>query len=160
MNQECNNCGTQFNALKRWQKYCSNACRVSAHNKRIHAKETQQINGTETQQINAMETQQINGTLTPIEMHTSNKVDAMIERILSERQAVYESKMQAMQKEYENKILELRLTDLERKVKDLESAHEESSQGIKMQDVMAGVGSYFATQMSNQTTKSEKSDGK
>ena len=102
-----------------------------------------------------METQQINGTLTPIETHTSNKIDAMIERILSERQAVYESKMAAMQKEYENKILELRLSDLERKVKDLETAHEESSQGIKMQDVMAGVGSYFATQMSNQTTKSD-----
>jgi hypothetical protein len=78
----------------------------------------------------------------------------MIERILSERQSVYESKMEAMRKEYENKILELRLTDLERKVKDLESAHEESSQGIKMQDVMAGVGSYFATQMSNSMSSS------
>jgi hypothetical protein len=43
---------------------------------------------------------------------------------------------------------------LERKVKDLESAHEESSQGIKMQDVMAGVGSYFATQMSNSMSSS------
>ena len=63
-------------------------------------------------------------------------------------------KMQAMQKEYENKILELRLTELERKVKDLESAHEESSQGIKMQDVMAGVGSYFATQMSSKMNES------
>jgi hypothetical protein len=96
----------------------------------------------------------INAPLTPIETHTSNKIDAMIERILSERQSVYESKMEAMRKEYENKILELRLTDLERKVKDLESAHEESSQGIKMQDVMAGVGSYFATQMSSKLNES------
>jgi hypothetical protein len=57
-----------------------------------------------------------------------------------------------MQKDYENKILELRLTELERKVKDLEKLQEENSSGIKMQDVMAGVGSYFATQMSNNST--------
>jgi hypothetical protein len=46
----------------------------------------------------------------------------------------------------------LRLSDLERKVKDLEKLQEESASGIKMQDVMAGVGSYFATQMSNGLT--------
>jgi hypothetical protein len=85
----------------------------------------------------------INAPLTPIETHTSNKIDAMIERILSERQAVYESKIQAMQKEYENKILELRLIELERKVKDLEKATEDDG-GVKMADVIAGVGSYFA----------------
>ena len=76
----------------------------------------------------------------------------MLERILNERQQVFESKIATMQKDYENKILELRLSDLERKVKDLEKIQEESSSGIKMQDVMAGVGSYFATQMSNGLT--------
>jgi hypothetical protein len=39
----------------------------------------------------------------------------------------------------------------EKKVKDLEKAAEESAGGIKMTDVMAGVGSYFATQMSSKT---------
>jgi hypothetical protein len=48
-----------------------------------------------------------------------------------------------MQKEYENKILELRLIELERKVKDLEKATEDDG-GVKMADVIAGVGSYFA----------------
>jgi hypothetical protein len=76
----------------------------------------------------------------------------MLERILNERQQVFESKIATMQKDYENKILELRLSDLERKVKDLEKLQEESASGIKMQDVMAGVGSYFATQMSNGLT--------
>jgi hypothetical protein len=148
MKTKCNNCGNEFHATKQWQKYCSNSCRVSAHNKRTQA--------IITQHNNAMETKQNNDTLTPIEtQQTSKQIDAMIERILSERQAVYETKIAAMQKEYENKILELRLNELERKVKDLEKAHEENSGGIKMQDVMAGVGTYFATQMSNQATKQE-----
>ena len=137
MNKECNNCGKGFNAIKQWQKYCSNACRISSHNKRTHATETQQINAMETQQNNATETQ------------SAKQIDAMLERILNERQQVFESKIATMQKDYENKILELRLSDLERKVKDLEKLQEESASGIKMQDVMAGVGSYFATQMSN-----------
>jgi hypothetical protein len=142
----CNNCGKEFTPKRPEQKYCTASCRVKAFNTRKNA--------FLTPQINANDMDNINEPLTPIETHTSNKIDAMIERILSERQAVYESKMEAMKKEYENKILELRLTDLERKVKDLESAHEESSQGIKMQDVMAGVGSYFATQMSSKLNES------
>jgi hypothetical protein len=70
---------------------------------------------------------------------------------LSEREAVFQSKISAMEKDYQNKILELRLLDLEKKVNDLEKAQEENSGGIKMTDVMAGVGSYFATQMSSKT---------
>ena len=103
-----------------------------------------------------METQNNNAT----ETQSAKQIDAMLERILNERQQVFESKIATMQKDYENKILELRLTDLERKVKDLESAHEESSQGIKMQDVMAGVGSYFATQMTSKMESKTKADGK
>jgi len=139
----CDNCGKEFTRKRPEQKYCTASCRVKAFNARKNAISTHQINANDMDNINA--------PLTPIETHTSNKIDAMIERILSERQAVYESKMQAMQKEYENKILELRLSDLERKVNDLEKAQEENSGGIKMTDVMAGVGSYFATQMSNKT---------
>ena len=143
---ECNNCGKEFTPKRPEQKYCCASCRVKSFNARKFAHITDNFNANDMESINA--------PLTPIETHTSNKIDAMIERILSERQSVYESKMEAMRKEYENKILELRLTDLERKVKDLESAHEESSQGIKMQDVMAGVGSYFATQISSKLNES------
>ena len=145
---ECNNCGKEFTPKRPEQKYCCASCRVKSFNARKYAHITDNFNANDMESINA--------PLTPIETHTSNKIDAMIERILSERQSVYESKMEAMRKEYENKILELRLTDLERKVKDLEKLQEESASGIKMQDVMAGVGSYFATQMSNGlTTKTE-----
>jgi len=148
----CNNCTKEFTPKRPEQKYCSASCRVKSFNARKNAFLTPQIN------VNDMDN--TNAPLTTIETHTSNKIDAMIERILSERQAVYESKMAAMQKEYENKILELRLTDLERKVKDLEKATEENGQGFNMQDVMAGVGSYFATQMSSKLNDSPKKETK
>jgi hypothetical protein len=79
------------------------------------------------------------------------RIDETLERILNERQQVFETKLRQIETDYEKKLLELRLTDLEKKVKDLEKAQEESSGGIKMTDVMAGVGSYFATQMSSKT---------
>ena len=143
---ECNNCGKEFTPKRPEQKYCCASCRVKSFNARKHAQITDNFNANDMESINA--------PLTPIETHTSNKIDAMIERILSERQSVYESKMDAMKKEYENKILELRLLDLEKKVNDLEKAQEDSSGGIKMTDVMAGVGSYFATQMSSKLNDS------
>jgi len=139
----CTYCNKEYNAKVKRQKYCSDSCRVRAWNERL------------TNKINSIEMQETNVPITSIETQATTKLDSMIERILNERQAVYESKMIAMQKEYENKILELRLTDLERKVKDLEKAQEDSTGQIKLQDVMAGVGSYFATQMSNQTTKTD-----
>jgi hypothetical protein len=94
-----------------------------------------------------METQPNN----ELETQSKKALDAMLERILSEREAVFQSKITAMEKDYQNKILELRLLDLEKKVNDLEKAQEENSGGLKMTDVMAGVGSYFATQMSSKT---------
>jgi uncharacterized membrane protein YheB (UPF0754 family) len=84
------------------------------------------------------------------------RIDETLERILNERQAVFETKLRQIETDYEKKLLELRLQELEKKVRDLEKIQEENSNGIKMQDVMAGVGSYFATQMSAKTeTKTE-----
>ncbi len=140
---ECNNCGKEFTPKRPEQKYCSASCRVKSFNARKNAQITDNFNANDMESINAPST--------PIETHTSNKIDAMIERILSERQAVYESKIQAMQKEYENKILELRLSELERKVKDLEKVTEDDG-GVKMADVIAGVGSYFAAMQQPKTT--------
>jgi len=140
---KCNNCEKEFTPKRPEQKYCSASCRVKSFNARKNALLTQKINESDMNNLNAH--------LTPTETHTSDKVDAMIERILSERQAVYESKIQAMQKEYENKILELRLSELERKVKDLEKATEDDG-GVKMADVIAGVGSYFAAMQQPKTT--------
>jgi hypothetical protein len=42
----------------------------------------------------------------------------------------------------------------------LEKLQEDSASGIKMQDVMAGVGSYFATQMTSKMESNTKADGK
>jgi predicted nucleic acid-binding Zn-ribbon protein len=134
----CNNCGNEFSPKRTEQKYCSAACRVKAFNVRKNAILTHQINANDMDNINALQTDH-------------KRIDETLERILNERQQVFETKLRQIETDYEKKLLELRLTDLEKKVKDLEKAAEESAGGIKMTDVMAGVGSYFATQMSSKT---------
>lgn len=131
----CNNCGKDFTPKRPEQKYCTASCRVKAFNARKNAILTPQINANDMDNINAPLT-------------AEKRIDETLERILNERQAVFETKLRQLETDYERKLLELRIVELEKKVRDLEKTAEESSQGIKMQDVMAGVGSYFATQMS------------
>lgn len=143
----CNNCGKEFTPKRPEQKYCTASCRVKAFNARKNA--------FLTPQINANDMDNINGPLT-----AEKRIDETLERILNERQAVFETKLRQLETDYERKLLELRIVELEKKVRDLEKTAEESSQGIKMQDVMAGVGSYFATQMSAKVESKPKADGK
>lgn len=131
----CNNCGKEFTPKRPEQKYCTASCRVKAFNARKNAFLTPQINANDMDNINAPLT-------------AEKRIDETLERILNERQAVFETKLRQLETDYERKLLELRIVELEKKVRDLEKTAEESNQGIKMQDVMAGVGSYFATQMS------------
>ena len=137
----CNNCGKEFTPKRPEQKYCTASCRVKAFNTRKNA--------FLTPQINANDMDNINGPLT-----AEKRIDETLERILNERQAVFETKLRQLETDYERKLLELRIVELEKKVRDLEKTAEESNQGIKMQDVMAGVGSYFATQMSSKLNES------
>lgn len=137
----CNNCGKEFTPKRPEQKYCTASCRVKAFNTRKNA--------FLTPQINANDMDNINGPLT-----AEKRIDETLERILNERQAVFETKLRQIETDYEKKLLELRLLELEKKVRDLEKLQEENSNGIKMQDVMAGVGSYFATQMSSKLNES------
>jgi hypothetical protein len=139
----CINCEKEFTPKRPEQKYCTASCRVKAFNARKNAILTHQINANDMDNINAPLT-------------AEKRIDETLERILNERQAVFETKLRQIETDYEKKLLELRLLELEKKVRDLEKIQEESSNGIKMQDVMAGVGSYFATQMSAKTeTKTE-----
>jgi hypothetical protein len=137
----CNNCGKEFTPKRPEQKYCTASCRVKAFNTRKNAFLTPQINANDMDNINAPLT-------------AEKRIDETLERILNERQAVFETKLRQIETDYEKKLLELRLLELEKKVRDLEKTQEENSNGIKMQDVMAGVGSYFATQMSSKLNES------
>jgi hypothetical protein len=82
-------------------------------------------------------------------------IDETVERILMERQQVFETKLKAQEAEYNNKLMELRLSDLEKKVKDLEkdANKDEGGFGISMPDMVNAAATYFATKMSNDTPK-------
>lgn len=143
--KNCHYCQGEFQPTKSTQKYCSNSCRVQSFNARI----TQQLTPNLTQQLTPMNEQ----------INAKKIIDETVERILMERQQVFETKLRAQEAEYNNKIMELRLSELEKKVKDLEKEanKDEGGFGISMPDMMNAAATYFATKMSTNTTTNETS---
>jgi hypothetical protein len=138
--KKCIHCQDDFTPVKVTQKYCSNACRYKAHNVQTNAQKTQiitQNNATMNEEINA-----------------KKQLDETMERILMERQQVFETRLKQQESDFNNKLLELRLAELERKVKDLEkeNSKDEGGFGLSMPDVMNAAATYFATKMSNTPT--------
>jgi hypothetical protein len=136
----CSHCQVEYKAAKSTQKYCSNTCRVKAFNAHKNANLTPKLmynNDTMNEQINAKKI-----------------IDETVERILMERQQVFETKLKAQEAEYNNKLMELRLSDLEKKVRDLEkdANKDEGGFGISMPDMVNAAATYFATKMSNTPT--------
>lgn len=142
--KECLYCRGEFNPVKSTQKYCSNTCRVQSFNARI----TQQLTPNLTDNLTPM-TDQINA---------KKQLDETMERILMERQQVFETRLKQQESDFNNKLLELRLSELERKVKDLEkeTSKDEGGFGLSMPDVMNAAATYFATKMSNTTTSTNE----
>ena len=142
--KKCIHCQDDFTPVKVTQKYCSNACRYKAHNVQTNAQKTQiitQNNATMNEEINA-----------------KKQLDETMERILMERQQVFETRLKQQESDFNNKLLELRLSELERKVKDLEkeNSKDEGGFGLSMPDVMNAAATYFATKMSNTTTSTNE----
>jgi len=138
--KECLYCQAEFKPSKSTQKYCSNTCRVQSFNARI----TQQLTPNLTDNLTPM-TEQINA---------KKQLDETMERILMERQQVFETRLKQQESDFNNKLLELRLSELERKVKDIEkeNSKDEGGFGISMPDMVNAAATYFATKMSNDTT--------
>ena len=138
--KECSHCRAEFKPSKSTQKYCSNSCRVQSFNARI----TQQLTPNLTHNLTPMNEQ----------INAKKIIDETVERILMERQQVFETKLKQQESEYNNKLMELRLSDLEKKVKDLEkdANKDEGGFGISMPDMVNAAATYFATKMSNTPT--------
>jgi hypothetical protein len=89
------------------------------------------------------------------QINAKKVIDETLERILAERQQVFETKLKQQESEFNNKLLEIRLNELEKKVKDLEkdANKDEGGFGISMPDMVNAAATYFATKMSNDTPK-------
>jgi hypothetical protein len=142
---KCKYCETDFKPFKSTQKYCTTNCRVKAFNTHKNAQKTQILTSNLLSNNDIMN-EQLNG---------KKLIDETVERILMERQQVFETKLKQQEAEYNNKLMELRLADLERKVIDLEKEanKDEGGFGISMPDMMNAAATYFATKMSNDTPK-------
>jgi len=141
--KECLYCRAEFKPSKSTQKYCSNTCRVQSFNARI----TQQLTPNLTHNLTPMNEQ----------INAKKIIDETVERILMERQQVFETKLKQQESEYNNKLMELRLSDLEKKVKDLEkdANKDEGGFGISMPDMVNAAATYFATKNSNTSTENK-----
>jgi hypothetical protein len=78
-----------------------------------------------------------------------------MERILKEREEVFLSKLKTMETEHEKKILELRLTEVENRLKDLEKELDGSSPNIS-ELLGSAVQGYIAYQSSKLTPEVKK----
>ena len=138
--KKCTHCQVEYKPAKSTQKYCSNTCRVKAFNAHKNANLIPKLmynNDTMNEQINSKKI-----------------IDETVERILMERQQVFETKLKQQESEFNNKLMEIRLAELERKVKDLEkdANKDEGGFGISMPDMVNAAATYFATKMSNTPT--------
>jgi hypothetical protein len=140
----CEYCKIDFKPFKTTQKYCSTNCRVKAFNVQKNAQTTQNLTNELTDNNEQMN-EQINAKKT---------IDETIERILMERQQVFETKLKQQETEYNNKLLELRLIDLERKVLEMEKENnKETGFGIGMPEVINAAMTYFATKSTQTESK-------
>ena len=145
--KKCVHCQVDFTPNKATQKYCSSTCRVKSFNAFKTHNLTQELTSNNAT-INESMNEQFNA---------KKVIDETVERILMERQQVFETKLKQQESDFNNKLLEIRLAELERKVKDLEKDKDQDSGfGISMPDMMNAAATYFATKSSNTSTSETK----
>lgn len=141
MKTKCNNlyCENEFLAKNESHKYCCSQCRKEAFEDRKHSENAH------------VGTHVITPVPTPVQTHITDTM----ERILKEREEVFLSKLKAMETEHEKKILELRLTEVENRLKDLEKELDGNSPGIG-ELLGSAVQGYIAYQSSKPTTEAKQ----
>ena len=141
MKVNCSNlyCENEFLPKNESHKYCSSQCRKEAFDERKHSENAH------------VGTPVITPVIQPVQTH----VTETMERILREREEVFLTKLRAMETEHEKKILELRLTELESKVKDLEKDLDGNSPNISelLGGAIQGYMTYQASKPSLETKK-------
>lgn len=138
----CNYCSAEFRQKNPTHKFCSNSCRVQAHN--------QNKNALINTPINAFRTHNNNEVITNYNS-AEKQAEIILERILKERQDVFEAKLKNMEIEHERKILELRLTELEKKVRDLEK--DSDSPGVS--ELLGGAIQGYMQYQANKPTENK-----
>jgi len=145
MKTKCNNlyCENEFVSKNDAHKYCSSTCRKEAFEDRKHSENAYLGTHVPTH------------VQPPVRTHVETHITDTMERILKEREEVFLSKLKTMETEHEKKILELRLTEVENRLKDLEKELDGSSPGIG-ELLGSAVQGYMAYQSSKPTAETKK----
>lgn len=136
--KNCTHCQAEFMPKSTFQKYCSNTCRQASFQANI--KGNNALNNAGYNEPN------------------NARLDAITERILAEREAVFEQRLKALESEYQNKLMEMRLAEIEAKMKELEKEPEpQTIAGIPTEALVQMAVAYFSSKMtSSNTNGSEK----
>lgn len=132
--KNCTHCQAEFMPKSTFQKYCSNTCRQASFQANIKGN-----NALNNAGYNAGYNEPNNARL-----------DAITERILAEREAVFEQRLKALESEYQNKLMEMRLAEIEAKMKELEKEPEpQTIAGIPTEMIAQMAMAYFSSKMNS-----------
>jgi hypothetical protein len=110
---KCLNCSKEYTPKVEYQKYCSNKCRLNGHNKRKY--------GTINDTTNVQHTNtNVQHNESPETSKTEFYSSEMMDRLLSERDKYHQADKERIKAEYETKMLEARLTAIEKKLEEEE----------------------------------------
>lgn len=133
----CAQCNNEFKRKTPEHIYCSNSCRMKAYNLRKNAPKNEYLN------------EYINEPITRSKTH----INDVSERIIDEREHVFSSRLKVMEAQFENRLMELRLIELEKKIKELEKEEPSTIAGIPTEIIVQMAVAYF-TQKNNNGTES------
>ena len=140
--KKCTQCQVEFQPKRTFKKYCSNTCRQANFQATIrnnNAPNNARYNEAYNEPYNA-------------------RLDVITERLLAEREAVFEQRLKAMESDYQNKLMEMRLAEIEAKMKDLEKEPEPSTiAGIPTEIIAQMAMAYFSSKMNNTSDNGQKS---
>lgn len=141
--EHCSFCSTEFKPKTPDHIYCSNSCRMKAYNLRKNVPKNEYINAYNNEPPTRSKTH----------------INDVSERIIDEREQVFSSRLKVMEAQFENRLMELRLVELEKKIKELEKEPEPTTiAGIPTEMIAQMAVAYFTNKMNsngNNTTKEE-----
>jgi hypothetical protein len=108
---KCLNCSNEYTPKVEYQKYCSNKCRLYGHNKRKYGTTNDTTN---VQHTNTNVQHNENPETSKTEFYSSE----MLDRLLTERDKYHQADKERIKAEYETKMLEARLTAIEKKMEE------------------------------------------
>jgi hypothetical protein len=130
---KCINCSNEYTPKVDYQKYCTNKCRLEGQKKRKY----ETINDTTNVQHTNTNVQHNESPETSKTEFFSSEI---MDRLLSERDKYHQADKERIKAEYETKMLEARLTAIEKRIE--EDSKPSAMESFLTPEVISGIVQY------------------